>query len=186
MGERAQKGASRLTIRNNLAPVRVAFADAIEDGKLRDNPCAVTRRRCRHSAIPGRAPRKMRAPEPELVSKALAAAEGEFRFVFLLGAACGLRRGEVYGLRWGDVSADTRTISVRRANLRGRIVEVKTESSERAVPLFAGVRKELLEHRMASRFKDDEDLVFPDPVGRPQHSGTVCDCDHARRLLGSV
>lgn len=177
MGERAQGGASRLTIRNNLAPVRAAFADAIEDGKLRENPCAVTRRRGRNSAIPGRAPRKVRAPEPELVAKALDAATGEFRVVFLLAATCGLRRGEVYGLRWGDVAADARTISVRRANMRGRIVEVKTENSEREVPLFAGVRKALLEHRMASRFKEDDDLVFPDPFGRPQHSSTVCDRD---------
>jgi len=177
MGERAKAGASRLTIRNNLAPVRAAFADAIEDGRLRENPCAVARRRGRHSAIPGKPPRKVRAPEPELVTKALDAATGEFRVVFLLAAACGLRRGEVYGLKWGDIADDARTISVRRANLRGRLVDVKTESSEREVPLFAGVRKALLEHRMASRFKDDEDLVFPDAVGRPQHSGTVCDRD---------
>ena len=55
------------------------------------------------------------------------------------------------------------------------LVAPKTESSERDVPVFATVRRALLEHRMASRYSLDDDLVFPDFRGLPANSATVCD-----------
>lgn len=167
MGERARAGAGRNTIRNGIAVVRGALADALEDGKLRENPCAVTRRRGRKSAIPGRAPVKITAPAPELVDQLIRAASADFQVMLTLAAACGLRRGEIYGLRWGDVSEDARTLTIRRANIRGELVEVKTDAGERTVPLFASARKALLEHRIRSPYSQPEHLVFADAAGRP-------------------
>lgn len=178
MADRANAGAARLTIRNNLAPVRAALSDAIEEGKIRENPCALNRRRGKKSAVPGRAPKKVTAPEPALVAKVLAAAEGEFATVLLVAAACGLRRGEIYGLRWSDISESGKTIKVSRSNVRGELVEPKTEAStDREVPLFPSVRKALLEHKLRSKFSQPGDLIFPDPVGRPARPSTVADRD---------
>lgn len=167
MNERAKAGAGRNTIRNGVAVIRGALADALEEGKLRENPCAVSRRRGRKSAIPGRVPLKITAPAPEIVEKLIAAAQGDFKVMLILAAACGLRRGEIFGLQWEDLSDDTRTLTIRRANIRGELVETKTEAGERTVPLFASARKALLEHRIASSFSQPEHLVFPDVVGRP-------------------
>lgn len=167
MGERARAGAGRNTIRNAVAVVRGALADALEDGKLRENPCAVSRRRGRKSAIPGRVPLKITAPAPELVDKLIGAASGDFKTMLVLAAACGLRRGEIFGLQWQDVSDDARTLTIRRANIRGELMETKTEAGERTVPLFASARKALLAHRLASPFSQPEHLVFADAAGRP-------------------
>ena len=89
--------------------------------------------------------------------------------MLLFAASCGLRRGEIYGLKWGDFDSDSRTVKVQRSNIAGTLTEPKTEAGEREVPVFARVRRELLAHRLRSSFKAADDLVFPDPVGRPQH-----------------
>ena len=43
----------------------------------------------------------------------------------------------------------------------------KTQGSVRRIPIGPRLRAALLEHRMASRFKDDGDLIFPNGNGRP-------------------
>jgi len=58
---------------------------------------------------------------------------------FVLLIALGLRRGEVLGLRWTDVDLDGRTLRIRqqlqRSEGRLQLVEVKTQRSNRALPL---------------------------------------------------
>ena len=57
----------------------------------------------------------------------------------LLAITCGLRRGEICGLRWEDVDLDKRTLCVRhslgRANGKLDLHTVKTTRSERTVKL---------------------------------------------------
>jgi integrase len=56
-----------------------------------------------------------------------------------LAASLGLRRGELFGLRWGDI--DGRLLHVHRQNYGGRISETtKTYAGERTVPLFPSAR----------------------------------------------
>jgi integrase len=167
MGTRAQAGASRLTIRNGIAPVRAALAEAVDESRIRENPAAIRRTGGKKAAIPGRAPKRIVAPESRVVTKALAGAEGAFKVVLLLAGACGLRRGEIYGLQWGDVSDDWRTLTIRRSNIAGRMQEPKTEAGIRTVPLFASARAELREHKMRSGFKAADDLIICDVLGRP-------------------
>lgn len=87
--------------------------------------------------------------------------------VLLLAAACGLRRGEIYGLRRGDVSDDWRTLTIRRSNIAGGMQEPKTEAGVRTVPRFASARAELREHKMRSGFKAADNLIMCDVLGRP-------------------
>lgn len=167
MGERATAGASSLTIRNAVAVVRASLEDAVEDGRLKENPAVISRRKGRKSSVPGKPRRKIEAPAPDVVDKLIAAAAGDFRLMLTLAAGCGLRRGEIFGLRWEDVAGDSRTLTVRRSNIGGQLMEPKTEAGVRTVPLFASVRTELLKHRLASPFSQPDDLVFADAAGRP-------------------
>jgi integrase len=84
------------------------------------------------------------------------------RVVFLTVLSAGLRRGEVLGLRWRDVSlADPAgaTVRVRETWVRDQPDTPKSEKSERTIALgrLAG---ELFEHRARSAFQGDDERVF--------------------------
>jgi integrase len=69
--------------------------------------------------------------------------------IILLAGYQGLRRGEVFGLQWGDVTLDwegdqfkqiesmskKNTISIQRQIVNGKVAEPKTKSSKAAIPL---------------------------------------------------
>ena len=67
----------------------------------------------------------------------------------------GLRRSEICGLRWDNVDLDGGTLSVTQSvqRVEGKLTELptKTRRSTRTVPLPAGARKALVEHRPRSR-----------------------------------
>jgi integrase len=93
--------------------------------------------------------------------------------------AIGLRRGEVLGVRWGDVDLDGGVLRVRqtlqRAGGRLQFVPPKSERSRRSVPLPLMAVSALREHRvrMAREFLTrgrhlaDGDLVFVTVKGTP-------------------
>ena len=91
--------------------------------------------------MPGRAPLRVTAPSPELVAKVLEAASPRFRAIVLLAASSGLRCGELYALRWSDLSDDARTLTVSHSNNRGVLTDTKTEAGERVVPVFETARR---------------------------------------------
>ncbi len=78
-----------------------------------------------------------------------------------LAAASGLRRGEVFALRWRDIDFERRLIHVRGSNHNGVITPPKTAAGERLVPMFGSLRGLLLELKAASPFKTPDDFVFP-------------------------
>lgn len=59
--------------------------------------------------------------------------------ILVLGLCLGLRKGEVFGMDWGDVDLDGRTASVRRSYTLGeggpRLTEPKTPRATRTLPL---------------------------------------------------
>jgi integrase len=110
---------------------------------------------------PPRAPRQeTHYLDPEQAKALLAAAQGhKDEALFVTALMCGLRRGELLGLRWQDVDLDAgRAIRVRNALHRVRLPgglssslvldELKTEKSKRTIgPLPAQVVAALLAHR---------------------------------------
>jgi hypothetical protein len=58
------------------------------------------------------------------------------------------------------------------ASKDGRFQQPKTWTSVRAIDASPTLVAALREHRMASRFKDVEDLVFPSEKGAPLEAGT--------------
>ncbi|MDP9225397.1 MAG: site-specific integrase, partial [Actinomycetota bacterium] len=102
-------------------------------GLIADNPAAAAR------------PPRARRPEMAIVDAAycsavLEAASGtKLELAVALAISTGMRRGEILGLRWSDVSADLSLAQVRRSlqTTGGRLLfeEPKTRRSRRAVAL---------------------------------------------------
>ena len=70
---------------------------------------------------------------------------------WLLAGLCGLRRGEICGLEWGDVSDSTLHIKRSRIAVNGAVItkSPKSSSSARGIPLPAPLMAALEAHRSA-------------------------------------
>jgi integrase len=90
--------------------------------------------------------------------------------VVRVGAATGMREGEIFGLRWRDVDLKERLIHVRRQFTHGEFVEFpKTEAGCRDIGIDGKLAAELSAWKLAQeaeRRKDDS-LVVPSEKGGP-------------------
>lgn len=178
--ERAAEGLSANTVRNHLAPLRAILASAVDDELLRANVAARIKRA-------GQPQRELRPPSREQVEALIAAARTpEAAAIFTLAASLGLRRGELYALRWNAVDFAAGVVRVIAANDRGVITPTKTAAGDRIVPMFGSARLVLLEQKARSRWTRRHDLVFPSVVGTPQNPATAAEREfrHALRRAG--
>lgn len=83
------------------------------------------------------------------------------RAAVMLAGSTGLRRSELFALRWSDVNFFTMEVSVTRAVVRNHFGETKTEASHKPVPLHPAVKDALAQWRGESLYKADDDFVFP-------------------------
>jgi integrase len=154
-------GKSAKTIANALVPLREMLGHAVEWDYLAANPADRIRR-------PRVEREEMHFLEAAAVGKLLAKADDHGRVLLLCAVTTGMRRGELLALRWGDVDWNSRRIWVRRSvGIGGRIQQPKTKTSVRAIAVPPTLAAELKRHRMASRFKGDDELVFPSDRGTP-------------------
>lgn len=151
------------TIGNALVPLREMLGHAVEWGFLSANPAERVRR-----------PRvernhdEMQALDAAQVRRLLASASADARTPLLCAVTTGMRRGELLGLKWGDVDWSGRRIWVRRSvGPDGRFQQPKTRGSVRAIALTPTLISTLRLHRMASSFKGEDDLIFPSESGTP-------------------
>lgn len=108
-----------------------------------------------------------RALSGDEIDRLLQATEGErLRALFHIAVLLGLRKGELFALRWADVDLEERTLHV---------AESKTKAGRRTLPLTAGLVAELRQHwqyqqeerRLRSVRWKEHGLVFPSMVGTP-------------------
>ncbi|MBA3397145.1 MAG: site-specific integrase [Deltaproteobacteria bacterium] len=99
----------------------------------------------------------------------IATADGEWATMIMVGARCGLRQGELLGLRWCDVDLKNGRLTVRRSIVRGRVKLPKNRRS-REIPLGDDVRAQLSRHRHLRG-----ELVFCDDEGNQLTNG---ECKH--------
>lgn len=153
---------TRLGILKLLSQV---FTFAERQGWCEQNPCRSVRRpRVREcSEI-----RFLSQPDLEALIAAVDVSEDPLgstdRAIFLTAAMTGMRQGELLALRWRDVDWGAERIRVRRTYSRGHWSTPKSRSGERSVPLSSRVAKELRAHQLRSRFADEDDLVFANPL----------------------
>jgi integrase len=134
------------TVLNLHLVLTQAFGQAVKWGLLDRSPAA------------GAQPPRPRRPEPvavdaNLATRMLAAAEGHpIEVPLAIALATGMRRGEILGLRWGDLDPDLTVAHVRRSlqSLAPEAVfeEPKTRRSRRAVALPAFLRPYLDRQRV--------------------------------------
>jgi integrase len=100
-------------------------------------------------------------------------------WVFLV--TTGVRLGEALAVRWSDVDSKECRVTIKRAVQRQRgaglvFVEPKSARSRRTVPIPPELlpvlkdqrRANDLDRRKAADLWQEQDLVFPNPVGRPR------------------
>jgi integrase len=168
-------GRSPKTIANALVPLREMLGHAVEWDYLRVNPAVgVKRPKVERDE-------RMHVLEPDEVRRLLDAATAEDRkrhpgepgraqgrTLLLLAVTTGVRRGELCGLRWGDVDWQKWRLWVRRnVGSDGAFRPPKSKTSVRAIGVTPTLVSALRLHRMASRFKGEGDLIFPSERGTP-------------------
>jgi integrase len=85
-----------------------------------------------------------------------------------------MRLGELLALRWGDVDWNSGRVWVRRNVTRsGHFQEPKSRGSVRAIAMPPTLARALREHRLASPFSGEDELVFPNETGRPLDGGNL-------------
>lgn len=92
------------TVKLAHATLRAALNSAQRAGWIQNNPASAA-----IEALPSNDPRPLCIPRPEEVQEALGWAREnnlELAAAIMLGAACGLRRGEIVGLAWSEVYED--------------------------------------------------------------------------------
>lgn len=126
---------------------------------------------------------RKRAVEPEILEPSEIAAilkelEGTepVRTAFLIAAVMGMRRGEIFGLKWGDIDFDRAILHVRRSYVDGVEGPPKTDSSRRPLPLPSQVIDALKAWKNKTPFSHETDWVFASEVSfgkQPLWPGTL-------------
>jgi integrase len=80
--------------------------------------------------------------------------------LYLAAVMTGMRRGELLGLRWGDIDWESRRIRVRRNYVRGEFGPPSRGASSRSVPMTDRLAGELQRLYDRSLLPGDEDQVF--------------------------
>lgn len=83
------------------------------------------------------------------------------RVMVMLAGSTGLRRSELFALRWSDINFFTMEVAVTRSCVRNHFGDTKTEASRKPVPLHQSVCDVLVEWRKESLYNSDDDFLFP-------------------------
>jgi integrase len=133
------EGLAASTVRNAVAPLRVVYRQALEDGNAASNPVAGIR-------LPQSERQRDRIAAPDEAARLVAALPTlRDRALWTTAFFAGLRLGELRGLRWGDIDFDGGVIRVERAidEATGRVIPPKSEKGRRRVPLVEAVKDAL-------------------------------------------
>jgi integrase len=101
--------------------------------------------------------------DPHEIQSLLCQLDHPFRLMVLLDATTGLRRSELFALKWGDIDFSERMMNVTRSIYNQVSGSCKTEASRKPVPLAADVVAELLSWKAESLYSLPDDWVFASP-----------------------
>lgn len=153
-------------IKKHMSTLNVILESAVEWGFISSNPAKNVK------SPKGKAEKKTMPTEKELASFLSAIDEYpilKYRLIVALAFTLGLRREEIFGLQWGDIDLEKRTLSINRAvvyvpNAGLRIKSTKTEKGTRKVPIPESTNTLLLRWRddiIAENRKKDLPLLSP-------------------------
>jgi len=192
IGGRPGSGLGTRSVRLMLQQLSAAFERAVDEGQLPRNPC-------RRVNVPEGTEREGTTWTEDQLRRFLAAAAGDRLSACWLLSLLGMRRGEVLGLRWSDVSLSEGTLAIARTRVlvEGVVVEKgpKSRRSKRTLPLFEPVistlealyTAQLAEKAAAGPAyagEVDDGWVCADELGRPAHPEWYSDEFH--RIAGTL
>jgi integrase len=173
--EKLDDGLSPPTVQYVHTTLHKALKEAVGDGLI---PRNVT------DAV--KAPRPVKKEiiplSPEQARTFLEAARGDrFEALYVLAIHCGLREGELLGLKWGDLDLKGRALSVRRTlseTRTGRIFEPPKNGKGRNIRLTSDaiealrshLQRQLEEIERSGELYQDQGLVFPARAGTPMNA----------------
>ena len=88
------------------------------------------------------------------------------RTLVLLAVTTGLRRSELFALKWRDVDFQAKQIHVTRSIVQNVIGACKTETSQKPVPAHDDLVKALRECHGHTPYQSSESWVFASPVNQ--------------------
>ena len=168
-------GYAAKTIADTRALLKDAIRRAERDGQVGRNVAAL-------ADLPGGSRKQSKAMTLAQVGQLLGSdLDTWWRAYTTTGIMCGLRPGELLGLRWQDVDFTNRVIRVRSALVNGELGELKTERSKRTMvlPIAAAAALRALRTQQAAdrlrlgRHYQDADMVFAREDGSPSSRTTV-------------
>ena len=165
---------SSKTIKNTISFIKAAYSWAIKTGMLEKNPCL-------NVTMPKKEQKEISTLAPEQMHKLLHLLSKErldFRVGYELALMCGLRRGEILGLKEEDINIPFRSVSVNKTRyyLQGKeyVQETKTVRSHRTLALPETLTKDiaaLIELHHSQRFNKC-DYLIQDGFGQPLNPST--------------
>jgi integrase len=100
---------------------------------------------------------------PVEVAALLGELRDPFRALILLASVTGLRRGELFGLKWEDVDSDEEEIRVVRSLVDQVEGPPKTLASRRPIPMSSELASALENWRKQTSYAVSQDWVFASP-----------------------
>ena len=149
----ALANATKAKIRNVMHCI---FAHACRHELLQKNPISLVRQSAKRKKMPD-------ILYAEELQKLLFELPNPALVLVFLTAATGLRVSEAMGLKWSDVDFLTKAINLNRAIVHQHIGEMKTETSQRPVPMDGALAAALLEWCGQTPYRRPEDWVFASP-----------------------
>ena len=90
-----------------------------------------------------------------------------------LALLSGLRRGELFALRWKDIDEHARVLTVREAVYDGTFATPKTRAGSRQIPLSDTALRLMAEWKTLANNANPEALVFGTRLGKPLSPNNV-------------
>jgi integrase len=145
--------ATKAKLRNTM---HVVFAHGCRYDWLIKNPITLVRQ----SAKREKTPDVFTSDEIRLLLSEL---ENPARLLVFLTAATGLRVSEAMGLKWADIDLAAGELRPVRAVVHQHLGDMKTETSEKPVPMAVSLATEMREWRSLTAYSGSEDWIFASP-----------------------
>jgi integrase len=98
--------------------------------------------------------------EPNKVYALLSRLQSCFRIMVLVAATTGLRRSELFALKWSDIDFSNLHIDVQRSIFLGNAGDCKTEASRQAIPVDERAAPDLWLWKESRKYAKPDDRVF--------------------------
>src|SRR5260370_13879078 len=141
---------TKAKIRNIMSAV---CSHAVRYGWMTSNPIGAVRQSAKRERV-------VVPLAAEEVQKLFAHLGPRERTLVLMDVPTGMRRGEVLATQWCDIDFDKRTLNIRKSIWQQHLGPVKTEESEKVMPLDDEMITDLLRSRRETRYAKEGDWIF--------------------------